>query len=155
MLKLLFRAFSLKECYWPLRSLWSLVSNCILLSLFTKAYEATPACEIPAGLSIYIAGVFPISLIFFPWWLQIKFASVKLAKMYMKRVAMELQYMGPLNKDPALEYMLLQAVRFAFRMHQVTHCSSNSQKGITYPTDQISNHCLRTSLPHTDIFHTS
>ncbi|CAN6233648.1 unnamed protein product, partial [Urochloa humidicola] len=28
------------------------------------------------------------------------------------------QYMGPLNKDPALEYMLLQAVRFAFRMHQ-------------------------------------
>ncbi|XP_062191024.1 protein CHUP1, chloroplastic-like [Phragmites australis] len=49
---------------------------------------------------------------------KIKFASVKLAKMYMKRVAMELQFMGPLNKDPALEYMLLQAVRFAFRMHQ-------------------------------------
>ncbi|XP_052164944.1 protein CHUP1, chloroplastic-like [Oryza glaberrima] len=49
---------------------------------------------------------------------KIKFSSVKLAKMYMKRVAMELQYMGPLNKDPALEYMLLQAVRFAFRMHQ-------------------------------------
>jgi hypothetical protein len=39
----------------------------------------------------------------------------------MKRVAMELQYFGPLSKDPALEYMLLQAVRFAFRMHQVTH----------------------------------
>jgi hypothetical protein len=34
---------------------------------------------------------------------------------------MELQYFGPLSKDPALEYMLLQAVRFAFRMHQVTH----------------------------------
>lgn len=49
---------------------------------------------------------------------KIKFASVKLAKMYMKRVAMELEYMGPLNKDPALEYMLLQAVRFAFRIHQ-------------------------------------
>uniref|UniRef100_A0A453S0B0 Uncharacterized protein n=1 Tax=Aegilops tauschii subsp. strangulata TaxID=200361 RepID=A0A453S0B0_AEGTS len=49
---------------------------------------------------------------------QIKFASVKLANMYMKRVAMELQYMGPLNKDLALEYMLLQAVRFAFRIHQ-------------------------------------
>ncbi|KAF0900515.1 hypothetical protein E2562_032112 [Oryza meyeriana var. granulata] len=49
---------------------------------------------------------------------KIKFSSVKLAKMYMKRVAMELQYMGPLNKDPALEYILLQAVRFAFRMHQ-------------------------------------
>ena len=49
---------------------------------------------------------------------KIKFASVKLANMYMKRVAMELQYMGPLNKDLALEYMLLQAVRFAFRIHQ-------------------------------------
>lgn len=45
--------------------------------------------------------------------------------MYMKRVAMELQYMGPLNKDPALEYMLLQAVRFAFRMHQVTNLLVN------------------------------
>ena len=44
-----------------------------------------------------------------------------MANMYMKRVAMELQYMGPLNKDLALEYMLLQAVRFAFRIHQVTH----------------------------------
>lgn len=76
---------------------------------------------------------------------------MKLAKMYMKRVAMELQYMGPLNKDPALEYMLLQAVRFAFRMHQVTHCSSNFTKG-KLPIVQISNHSLLTSLPHTDAF---
>lgn len=51
--------------------------------------------------------------------LQIKFGSVKLAKQYMKRVAMELQNMGTNDKDPALEYMLLQGVRFAFRIHQV------------------------------------
>lgn len=48
-----------------------------------------------------------------------KFASVKLAKKYMKRVATELQSMGASNKDPALEYMMLQGVRFAFRIHQV------------------------------------
>ncbi|KAJ0975793.1 hypothetical protein J5N97_017758 [Dioscorea zingiberensis] len=49
---------------------------------------------------------------------KIKFGSVKLAKQYMKRVAMELQNMGANDKDPALEYMLLQGVRFAFRIHQ-------------------------------------
>eukprot|EP00268_Persea_americana_P013310 TRINITY_DN15798_c0_g1_i2.p1 TRINITY_DN15798_c0_g1~~TRINITY_DN15798_c0_g1_i2.p1 ORF type:complete len:116 (-),score=21.23 TRINITY_DN15798_c0_g1_i2:327-674(-) len=49
---------------------------------------------------------------------KIKFGSVKLAKKYMQRVAMELQLMGASDKDPALEYMLLQGVRFAFRMHQ-------------------------------------
>ncbi|XP_072967874.1 protein CHUP1, chloroplastic-like [Typha angustifolia] len=49
---------------------------------------------------------------------KIKFASVKLAKNYMKRVASELQSTGASNKDPALEYMLLQGVRFAFRIHQ-------------------------------------
>lgn len=49
---------------------------------------------------------------------KIKFGSVKLAKMYIKRVATELQVMGVMNKDPALEYMLLQGVRFAFRIHQ-------------------------------------
>ena len=57
----------------------------------------------------------------FRFFLQIKFASVKLAKKYMKRVAMELQVMGASNKDPALEYMLLQGVRFAFRIHQVKY----------------------------------
>lgn len=56
---------------------------------------------------------------------QIKFASVKLAKNYMKRVANELQVMGALNKDPALEYMLLQGVRFAFRIHQVNFRNEN------------------------------
>ncbi|GER36816.1 hydroxyproline-rich glycoprotein family protein [Striga asiatica] len=54
---------------------------------------------------------------------KIKFGSVKLAKMYMKRVAMELQSKGggvppDNNKDSSLDYMLLQGVRFAFRIHQ-------------------------------------
>lgn len=51
--------------------------------------------------------------------LQIKFGSVKLAKKYMKRVATELQAKGASEKDSALDYMLLQGVRFAFRIHQV------------------------------------
>ncbi|XP_043689785.1 protein CHUP1, chloroplastic-like [Telopea speciosissima] len=50
--------------------------------------------------------------------LQIKFGSVKLAKKYMRRVAVELQSKGASDKDPALDYMLLQGVRFAFRIHQ-------------------------------------
>ncbi|PIA24686.1 hypothetical protein AQUCO_112800001v1 [Aquilegia coerulea] len=49
---------------------------------------------------------------------KIKFCSVKLAKKYMKRVALELQSKRTSEKDPALEYMLLQGVRFAFRIHQ-------------------------------------
>lgn len=57
--------------------------------------------------------------------LQIKFGSVKLAKMYMKRVAIELQYKAAQEKDPAMDYMLLQGVRFAFRIHQVCITKSN------------------------------
>ncbi|CAL0300993.1 unnamed protein product [Lupinus luteus] len=49
---------------------------------------------------------------------KIKLGSVKLAKKYMKRVAMELQAKSTLEKDPAMDYMLLQGVRFAFRIHQ-------------------------------------
>ncbi|GFQ04458.1 protein chup1 chloroplastic [Phtheirospermum japonicum] len=50
---------------------------------------------------------------------KIKFGSVKLAKMYMTRVAMELQSKGGASdKDSSLDYMLLQGVRFAFRIHQ-------------------------------------
>ncbi|XP_044508715.1 protein CHUP1, chloroplastic-like [Mangifera indica] len=49
---------------------------------------------------------------------KIKFGSVKLAKKYMKRVAMELQSKTGMEKDPAMDYMLLQGVRFAFRIHQ-------------------------------------
>ncbi|KAK7245487.1 hypothetical protein RIF29_40333 [Crotalaria pallida] len=45
--------------------------------------------------------------------------SVKLTKKYMEREAMELQAKSTLEKDPAMDYMLLQGVRFAFRIHQV------------------------------------
>lgn len=60
--------------------------------------------------------------------LQIKFGSVKLAKMYMKRVAMELQSKAVAEKDPAMDYMLLQGVRFAFRIHQVCNISIKHSK---------------------------
>lgn len=50
---------------------------------------------------------------------QIKLGSVKLAKKYMKRVAIELQLKATMEKDPSMDYMLLQGVRFAFRIHQV------------------------------------
>ncbi|VFQ97420.1 unnamed protein product [Cuscuta campestris] len=52
---------------------------------------------------------------------KIKLGSVKLAKLYMKRVAMELQSKGggsSSDKDTSMDYMLLQGVRFAFRIHQ-------------------------------------
>ncbi|KAI3420493.1 uncharacterized protein J3R85_012804 [Psidium guajava] len=49
---------------------------------------------------------------------KIKIGSVKLAQKYMKRVAMELQLKATADKDPAMDYMLLQGVRFAFRIHQ-------------------------------------
>ncbi|XP_071921542.1 protein CHUP1, chloroplastic-like [Coffea arabica] len=49
---------------------------------------------------------------------KIKLASVKLAKVYMRRVAMELQSKGALDKESSMDYMLLQGVRFAFRIHQ-------------------------------------
>ncbi|XP_031474026.1 protein CHUP1, chloroplastic [Nymphaea colorata] len=45
---------------------------------------------------------------------QIKLASVKLAKQYVKRVAAELQSVG----GPEEEELMLQGVRFAFRVHQ-------------------------------------
>ncbi|CAH1419628.1 unnamed protein product, partial [Lactuca virosa] len=49
---------------------------------------------------------------------QIKLGSVKLAKQYMRRVATELQIKGTSDKDSSMDYMLLQGVRFAFRIHQ-------------------------------------
>ncbi|KAL8109791.1 protein CHUP1, chloroplastic-like [Apium graveolens] len=49
---------------------------------------------------------------------KIKFGSVKLAKKYMKRVATELHTKGTSEKDSSMDYMLLQGVRFAFRIHQ-------------------------------------
>lgn len=52
--------------------------------------------------------------------MQIKLASVKLARLYMKRVSTELEQVGSLN-EPVREFLLLQGVRFAFRVHQVHH----------------------------------
>ncbi|GAB2220334.1 hypothetical protein Drorol1_Dr00007979 [Drosera rotundifolia] len=49
---------------------------------------------------------------------KVKLGSVKLAKKYMKRVAIELQSRASSDKDPGTDYMLLQGVRFAFRIHQ-------------------------------------
>ena len=34
---------------------------------------------------------------------------------------MELQFKGTSEKDSSLDYMVLQGVRFAFRIHQVRH----------------------------------
>lgn len=49
---------------------------------------------------------------------KIKVASVKLAKKYMNRISIELESMGNPEKEPALEFLLLQGVRFAYRAHQ-------------------------------------
>jgi hypothetical protein len=46
-------------------------------------------------------------------------ASVQLAKKYMKRVATELDALQGTEKEPNREFLLLQGVRFAFRVHQV------------------------------------
>ncbi|KAG0560087.1 hypothetical protein KC19_10G153600 [Ceratodon purpureus] len=49
---------------------------------------------------------------------KIKLASVKVARLYMKRVSTELEQVGSIN-EPVREFLLLQGVRFAFRVHQV------------------------------------
>ena len=58
---------------------------------------------------------------FIPW-LQIKLASVQLAKKYMERVTSELDALQGTEKEPNREFLLLQGVRFAFRVHQVYNC---------------------------------
>nr|KYP48759.1 hypothetical protein KK1_029561 [Cajanus cajan] len=50
---------------------------------------------------------------------KIKLSSVQLAKKYMKRVASELDALSGPEKEPAREFLILQGVRFAFRVHQV------------------------------------
>lgn len=50
---------------------------------------------------------------------QMKLASVKLAKLYMKRVSMEIESMRLPEKESTQEALLLQSVRFAYRAHQV------------------------------------
>lgn len=49
---------------------------------------------------------------------KIKLSSVQLARKYMKRVSTELDAMNEPEKEPNKEFMLLQGVRFAFRVHQ-------------------------------------
>ncbi|KAI4357872.1 hypothetical protein L6164_001794 [Bauhinia variegata] len=49
---------------------------------------------------------------------KIKLSSVQLAKKYMKRVATELDILTGPEKEPMREFLILQGVRFAFRVHQ-------------------------------------
>ncbi|XP_022878429.1 protein CHUP1, chloroplastic-like isoform X2 [Olea europaea var. sylvestris] len=49
---------------------------------------------------------------------KIKVSSVQLARKYMKRVASELDAMHEPEKEPNREFLILQGVRFAFRVHQ-------------------------------------
>ncbi|KAH9772016.1 protein CHUP1 [Citrus sinensis] len=49
---------------------------------------------------------------------KIKLSSVQLARKYMKRVSTELEAMSGAEKEPNREFLLLQGVRFAFRVHQ-------------------------------------
>ncbi|KAK7306968.1 hypothetical protein VNO77_39626 [Canavalia gladiata] len=49
---------------------------------------------------------------------KIKLSSVQLAKKYMKRVASELDALSGPEKEPTREFLILQGVRFAFRVHQ-------------------------------------
>lgn len=49
---------------------------------------------------------------------KIKQASMKLAKMYMKRVSTELQSVRSSERESSQEALLLQGVRFAYRAHQ-------------------------------------
>ncbi|XP_058076668.1 protein CHUP1, chloroplastic-like isoform X2 [Magnolia sinica] len=49
---------------------------------------------------------------------EIKLASLKLAKLYLKRVLMELESIQHTEKESAQEMLLRQCVRFAYRAHQ-------------------------------------
>ncbi|KAJ8760408.1 hypothetical protein K2173_015075 [Erythroxylum novogranatense] len=49
---------------------------------------------------------------------KIKISSVQLARKYIKRVSLELDASGGPDKEPNREFLLLQGVRFAFRVHQ-------------------------------------
>ncbi|EMS55863.1 hypothetical protein TRIUR3_01863 [Triticum urartu] len=52
---------------------------------------------------------------------KIKLASVQLAKKYMERVTSELDALQGTEKEPNREFLLLQGVRFAFRVHQYVY----------------------------------
>lgn len=57
--------------------------------------------------------------------LQIKLSSVQLARKYMKRVSSELDALSGPEKEPNREFLILQGVRFAFRVHQVCFVSAS------------------------------
>lgn len=52
--------------------------------------------------------------------LQMKVLSVELARKYMKRILNEVNALSGPHKEPNREFLLLQGVRFASRVHQVT-----------------------------------
>ncbi|MCI12801.1 protein CHUP1 chloroplastic-like, partial [Trifolium medium] len=51
---------------------------------------------------------------------KIKLSSIQLANMYMKRIASELDILSGPENEPTREFLILQGVRFAFRVHQVS-----------------------------------
>ncbi|KAL0730895.1 hypothetical protein Bca4012_026989 [Brassica carinata] len=69
---------------------------------------------------------------------QIKLASVKLAMKYMKRVSAELEAIG--GGGPEEEELIVQGVRFAFRVHQiiVVYVSTTSAFSIVIMTTSYS-----------------
>lgn len=62
-------------------------------------------------------------------YMQIKLSSVQLARKYMKRVASELDALEGPEKEPNREFLVLQGVRFAFRVHQVYISHMNNNNG--------------------------
>jgi hypothetical protein len=70
--------------------------------------------------------------------MQIKLASVKLARLYMKRVAAELDHLAAGTGEPLREFLLLQGVRFAFRVHQVPQSISSLNPSEIYLYKNIS-----------------
>lgn len=52
--------------------------------------------------------------------MQVRSASVRLARLYIARVVGELDRLGDaVESETTREFLLLQGVRFAFRTHQV------------------------------------
>jgi len=62
-------------------------------------------------------------------YIQIKLQSVKLAMKYLKRVSSELEL---IEGGPEEEELMLQGVRFAFRVHQVTCMLGSCNKQYTF-----------------------
>ena len=62
-------------------------------------------------------------------YIQIKLQSVKLAMKYLKRVSSELE---AIEGGPEEEELMLQGVRFAFRVHQVTCMLGSCNKQYTF-----------------------